>query len=401
MRIAIYLLVFTLIFSCSSADNNESNQEKNKETNSTLNSVDTVNRTEKEIIIPIDTVQTEIAYYLAGLKPPFPTRNPIFNAGNWNVYAQKLTKKWLEMKRKRQNDLEAWGASELSCMIDDSLALFYPFSGPDFLHANSFYPAAKEYIMMALEPVNEIPNLAEMDDKGRDKYIDLLNKGLRDVIGKSYFITTHMMEDLDEEKNTGVLPVFYIFLARSGNDIVSVNPIEVDETGQIYKHDSLSYEKNQAVEIKYKSRADNSLKRIVYFSRSISDADLKNEHPNFKKYLNTGLPNKMNGFVKAASYLMHYQGFSEIRNSLLSHSEVIFQDDTGIPLKYIDQEKWDIQLFGAYTRPIKNFSDKMYQPDLLELYNSSPKEEIKEIPFSLGYHVVGDKIQNHQLIYRK
>lgn len=399
MKKGLFLGLIIIFISCSQQGKeieNPVSQEKNKP-------IDTLVGEEnlKKQIIPIDTLQTEIAYYLAGLKPPFSTENPIFNTGNWGVYAKKITGQWLEMEKKRQNDLEKWGKNVLASYINDTLPLFYPFSGPDFLHAHSFYPNASSYVMMALEPVNKIPDLTNMPDNQRDAYINLLKKGLRDVIGKSYFITTHMMEDLDEQKSTGVLPVFYIFLARSGHEIVSVNPIEINEQGKIYTSSDLSFEKNQAVEISYKLAEENKIKKVLYFSRSISNNDLEKKHPNFKTYLNSGLPQQMNGFIKAASYLMHYKGFSDIREALITHSEVIFQDDTGIPLKYIDQNRWDIQLFGAYTRPIKNFSDKMYQPDLRDLYAQTPTEKIKEIPFSLGYHVVGDKVQNHQILIKK
>ena len=86
---------------------------------------------------------------------------------------------------------------------------------------------------------------------------------------------------------------------------------------------------------------------------------------------------------------------------MLDNTSSIFQDDSGIAIRYVDTNKFDVNLFGKYTRPIKDFSDVTYQKDLAALYEKTPASERPEIPFSLGYHVVSDKIQNHQLFIRR
>jgi hypothetical protein len=107
----------------------------------------------------------------------------------------------------------------------------------------------------------------------------------------------------------------------------------------------------------------------------------------------------VNSFVKAASYLMHYKTFSEIRNVILDHSVVHIQDDTGIPFKYFDTEKSTIRLYGKYVTPVKDFSESLFQEDLDSAFNNSSYYAGK-LPFSMGYHW-GSKDQNQMVVLRK
>lgn len=398
MKIVKVVFAIILLASCSTSDKDETDSTtQSKETlNDTTNSDSVIPKT--EVIVQIDSVQTNIARYLAGLTP-YDSSVIKYNTPIWQEYHNKLNEQWLKVEEMRLKSLRAWGDSVLSEFINDTLPLFYPFSGPDFLHASSFYPNASDYVMIALEPVIELPYVSGFTNNQENTFLKSMDRSLRDVLSKSYFITTHMMEDLSEGKADGVLPLFYTFLARTGHDIVDVYPVELDTNGTIYRHDSLSYETNQAVQFKFVKQGEQKIKTITYFHRSISDRDLENKHPEFIKYLAN--LQESNTFVKAASYLMHYAGFGYVRDACMNKSDCIFQDDTGVPLRYLEDGQWDIQLFGAYTRPIKNFTAQMYQTDLKELYEKTEANKIKHIPFSLGYHIVGDKIQNHQIFKRK
>lgn len=398
MKIVKVVFAIILLASCSTSDKDETDSTtQSKETlNDTTNSDSVIPKT--EVIVQIDSVQTNIARYLAGLTP-YDSSVIKYNTPIWQEYHNKLNEQWLKVEEMRLKSLREWGDSVLSEFINDTLPLFYPFSGPDFLHASSFYPNASDYVMIALEPVIELPYVSGFTNNQENTFLKSMDRSLRDVLSKSYFITTHMMEDLSEGKADGVLPLFYTFLARTGHDIVDVYPVELDTNGTIYRHDSLSYETNQAVQFKFVKQGEQKIKTITYFHRSISDRDLENKHPEFIKYLAN--LQESNTFVKAASYLMHYAGFGYVRDACMNKSDCIFQDDTGVPLRYLEDGQWDIQLFGAYTRPIKNFTAQMYQTDLKELYEKTEANKIKHIPFSLGYHIVGDKIQNHQIFKRK
>ena len=50
--------------------------------------------------------------------------------------------------------------------------------------------------------------------------------------------------------------------------------------------------------------------------------------------------------LKAASYLMHSDNFSQVRGYLLAHSKVILEDDSGIPYRFFSNNKWNVRFVG-------------------------------------------------------
>jgi hypothetical protein len=85
-------------------------------------------------------------------------------------------------------------------------------------------------------------------------------------------------------------------------------------------------------------------------------------------------------FTKSASYLLHTQGFSNIRNFLLDWPVAILQDDSGIPLADFPTDRWSIRCFGNYTGTIDLFKE-YYQPPLAEAH----ARESLPLGFGIGY----------------
>jgi hypothetical protein len=108
-------------------------------------------------------------------------------------------------------------------------------------------------------------------------------------------------------------------------------------------------------------------------------------NPGFLKFcagLGTG-----NSLLKAASYLPHQNGFSRVREFLLNQSNVIIEDDSGIPLRYFDAAKWVVKPFGTFRGPIELFA-QYPQPDLAQLYQSNA---VPRLPFGFGYRNYGSQ----------
>lgn len=359
-------------------------------------------------IITIDTLQADVlnvykdslldnlGRFIAGLPQQDSNVFASFESDNyWKEFKASMDTSWNKMYRNRLEKMMSWEASTFSSTRSDSLPLFYPFSGPDFLHAHYLYPRTKEYILAALEPIIEIPPLDTLPIIERDKFLDSLGHSLRDIFNKSYFITTHMKKDLKQIK--GVLPALYFFIERTGHELLDHQFISLDSTGHEVevKINQLHWQKTPGVKITFRDRQSREIKTLYYFSISISDQGLR-ERPAFIKFVTERAP--FNTFVKSASYLMHNAPFKMVKELILTNTESLFQDDTGVP--YRDFKKRldvDWHLYGEYTKPVKDFGDEKFQPDLDSLYKSSKDKE--DIPFSLGYHW-GSKKQNYMLIKR-
>jgi hypothetical protein len=314
---------------------------------------------------------------------------------SWKKFVASMDTAWTRMDRERLSKIKRWQASTFSKSINDTLNLFYPFSGPDFLHAFYLYPKAKVYVLVALEPIVEVQPLDSIPVADRAEFLDSLGHSLRDIFNKSYFITNHMQKDLKQIK--GVLPPLYFFIERSGFELMDQKFITLDKEGKEkeVKAKQLNWQRNPGVKLTLRHRETNEIKTVYYFSISISNGGLK-DRPEFEKFVMARAP--FNTFVKSASYLMHISAFTLIRDMILKHTESLFQDDTGIPFRDF-KKRLDLtwQFYGEYTKPVKDFGDEKFQPDLDSAYKASKNNQ--GLPFNLGYHW-GSKKQNYMLVKR-
>ncbi len=366
----------------------------------------------------INTYEDGIASFLSGVDTSSFSR--AVNSSFWNQFTEKVNNGfsgkpgWNKIKKERLDPMINWSQSQfLKSDIDTSL-LFYPFSGPDFLHAFQFYPNANEYILLALEEVGSIPDFKSISEDSIQNYATNLNLFLRDIYLRSYFITGNMIDDISENKVDGVLSTLYWFIKRTGHDIISVQNVTLDSLGKVIEEKNIEDGWNSkgvdGVRFEFKN-SNNELKKLIYFSCDISDQAFSGVNTRNAKYKNSnllGFLNNMrecNTFIKSASYMMHHDrkdlSFKNIRNIILSKSKSIFQDDTGVPFRYVNQEKWDVTVYGTYEKPIKDFDrwSFMMQEDLNSFYKNS-KNHGGNLPFSLGYHWQ-DKKQNQMLFLKK
>lgn len=293
-----------------------------------------------------------------------------------------------------------WREEEVNPKINDSLLLFYPFSGPDFLHAYILFPSAADYVFLAQEQIGEIPNLSKMKQKDLSDYLDKFYYSIRDIYMRSYFITGRMNTDLNNARVKGTLPLIVFFMAQTGHYVHDVKYEYVASDGSLKPLASGvtgRFSATECVTISFSSQESEQIKTLRYFRCDISDEGFK-PTPGFKTYLNN--LGDINTYVKSASYLLHYGTFTTIRNIILANSKAVLQDDTGIPYKYYDVAKWNSYLYGVYVKPISDFeSTYLIQNDLKKIYDAAG-EDIKPLPFSLGYHWRSGE-QNQLLFIRK
>ncbi len=398
MKKILFVIVVgvSFVWSCGSPKEttDESGKDSVNENIDTLAEVPPVKDTVATTVVAVekDTVLDNAARFIAGLPQLSESSfKKLEEDKYWKEYQASMDGNWKKMYDTRLSKMKAWEENTFSKSIHDSLTLFYPFSGPDFLHAFFLFPRAKTYVLAALEPIREVVPLDTISEKNRDAFLDSLGVSLRDIFNKSYFITTHMEKDLKQVK--GVLPPLYFFIERSGHEILSQKFITLDDAGNEVeiKGSQIHWKKTPAVKLIFRDRTTQEVKTLYYFSVSISNGGLK-DRPNFISFVNNRAP--FNTFVKSASYLMHKDVFTEIKKLIIANSNHVFQDDTGIPYKnFKNKLEWSGTFYGDYIKPVKDFSSELYQADLDSAYKAGGK---KDLPFSLGYHW-STKKQNYML----
>ena len=285
--------------------------------------------------------------------------------------------------------------------VSDSSFVFYPFSGADFIHAYYLYPNASEYFMSAIENIGDIVDVSKLNKVEFFEYVKDFDTVMRDIYMRSYFITKNMEDDFSKKtKINGVLPILLWSAAMTNHDIIHVKYFIVDTNFEKKYVDILAKAKNKlSVEIKLFDKTNNRFQLLNYYSADLSNRGLRKSSKSIS-FLKDYVSNASNGFVKSASYLMHYDStFSTIQQLVLNKNKYFVQDDTGVPFKKFDLSKWNIELYGIYEKPIKDFSESLYQKQLDDAYKNSAYYK-GGLKFSLGYHW-SSKNQNQLVAIKK
>jgi hypothetical protein len=318
----------------------------------------------------------DTARFLAGMPPSAASPlQALSRYQTWQRHAEFFNSVFADFDTGHLAKIRAWSSATLTT---PQPVMFYMFSGPDFLHADAFFPNASTYVLAGLEPVGQVPELTSVPTGTVMQSLGDIEAALRSVLTIGFFRTHDMRTDqLSTGRINGTLPILYVFLARSGKAIQEVNRINLDDQGAV-RPDGGTAVKTAAhgVQIIF-SGADGRKQTLYYFSTNLADDGVRNSgFLKFGEQLGVG-----DSFVKSASYLMHGRHFAIVRSFLLDHSAAILQDDSGIPLSFFDRAKWKLRPFGRYVGPIDIFPGT-YQAKMSQLFR---KGEPPTIDFGIGY----------------
>ena len=308
---------------------------------------------------------------------------PLQDSGAWLNHANFLNGAWSTLESQQISRARAWAAEELQPINQTAPQIFYPFSGPDILYGYTFFPEATDYVMVGLEPVGDIPEITP--DTNIGNRLQGVSQSLYAILQYSFFRTKDMAVDLSQK---GVSPILFVFLARTNNNILDAQYVGLDRNSQLQpmasRQELIDSKLIPGVKISFVPEGESQPKTLYYFSTDLSNTGLEGtpEFIEFVKTLNTPTT-----YLKAASYLMHNESFSTIRNLILSQSSHVLQDDSGMPVRYFDPEQWDRQFYGAYVSPIELFAQR-YQSDLRDIYQTD--QNIKGLDFGIGYKFYND-----------
>lgn len=306
-------------------------------------------------------------------------------------YANFANAQWKGILENKLPKLIKWREEELKEVTQAGGRLFYPFSGPDFLHAGTFFPEASEIVMIGLEPIGTFPDMDKIAKQSLAGYFNGIQRSLASVLQYSFFQTIHMGADLTGRVSAvdGTLPVIMLFMARTNHKVLYYEKMALNEEGKLVPAEGYQGNKDTyyATRIDFQ-RADKPEERksLYYFSVNLSNGayDGKkglDEH----KPLNTYLKNLKftSVYIKSASYLMYKPAFSTIKEIILNGAKYVLKDDSGMYFNNFTDGKWDITLFGRYAGPIPLFAN-YYQRDMAAAYTNK-QYPVRPLPFGIGY----------------
>ena len=386
MKIFKYLFVLTLLNSCGE---NDSNVDKSKTQITQPKTKEVIHSTTSDI--KKNHLYNDISLVIAGMNNPRGGNYGDISSSNaFKEYNNKIDKSYEKFKLNKLKNFEKWSELELEDRMENTENLFYPFSGPDIAYAYSMIPSANNYYLFGLEPVGDIPNLDGFKTNTLPALFSSINCAISDNLNLSFFITKNMKTDLSNQQIKGTIPVLLFFMSRMDLHIQNIAPVSISEEGNIEydKEDKF----HSGVEITFIRKGSKKINKVYYFSMDISNYNSETDI-NLRKL--TESMNNVTTLVKSSSYCMHTDKYADIRELTLNCSDVIVQDDTGIPLNFFDSQQWRIDVYGSYVSPISVFSMHKQQ-DLKDLI----KKSAKAIDFRFGYNypsniLVGRKNEDH------
>jgi len=376
LKLKIFVFIALIVTSCNKFDKKKSSNPnivyKNiEETKNVVKPKDTV-------IQVIDTFTNSFARFIAGL--PTEKYANFQEQDFYKKYILEVEKAWNKVKTNDIDKITKWTLENNITNANDTLTLFYPFSGPDFLFANAFFPYCKNYILFGLENPGSIPDLNTSDAETIAAYLENLRLSLRYINELGFFVTKQMKEDFKNKLFDGSLHIILFYLAKYGYEIDDFQPFYLNDYGEIVNQNEILMTSKKVQGTKIIFKTNETPKTLYYFQLDVANINLIDKME-FTYFLNS-FKNKIS-YLKSASYLLHQNTFSIVRNIVLNQSIKILEDDTGVPFEYVNNDNFEVDVFGNYSKTIDLFKTR-YQNDLKSAI--SGKTENTKLPFTIGYN---------------
>ena len=302
----------------------------------------------------------------------------------WSSHAPAMEALWSEVESRHLAAMGTWAEGALGGVGNAELPVFYPFGGPDLPSVQQFFPDASAFVLVGLEPPGSLPLLDTIAPESLAGELERLRSGFENLAEKGYFVAKHMESDFSATHLDGFLPVLYISLARSGHVPTAVQFFDLADDGTTTALETVTSDTARSVKIVFESLGEDGSpqgdpRKLYYFAQDLSNQGLA-ESPGFGRFVEALGP--QNVYMKAAMYLPHTDDFSDFNTLVMDKAQTLLQEDSGIPMRQIDGDRFDVTLFGVYEATLPNYRE-YFQPDLRDAYAAAGPELL---PFEIGYN---------------
>lgn len=315
----------------------------------------------------------ELSRLLAGLQP-CGAEHPHALDACWREYARDMDLLFDQFNARHARPFERWAENHMGA-LRSAPAIFYPFSGPDFIFADILCPRAGTYLLCGLESCEMPPEWEALSSEEAGAALRELISGVTHFLRHTYFITKEMRRDFHATPLRGVVPVLLAFLTRAGHIVNSLEPVALDRLGNPFVPGE-----EAATGVRITFRTHGAEKQLFYFKQDLRDEYCHQEHPLFRF---AGRLKDPTVFVKSASYLLHEAHFSHLREWIFDRCASLVQDPSSIPYRSFAQRGWHVRLHGRYVRTLPVF-ERYEQRDLSEIYETGAAT-IPRLDFGIGY----------------
>lgn len=321
----------------------------------------------------------DVATLLTGKTPASGLPAPVRDNLKWNIYTKEVENNWAEYTKKIGEPMVNWAKQHISTTDD---TVFYPFSGPDFTTVYQLFPNAKRYVMVAMQHAGRPMDLGAHSPLITDQSLEQLTSAWK-LYGVYGFFVTEYLERYyyASQGKIGASTFLAIFLKLQGFEIESVQPIKVAANGDV---EVISSDTPLWNSVRFQATKNGQPIVLDYLRMDLSNEGLQKSPENFTFVQRMSAHPTL---FKAASHLPQNSNFNMIAKSVLDHSPLVVQDETGLNYTALSQQ-FNSTLFGKFVVAHQAFQN--YHVDLARAY--AQRQDVQPLNFRVGYYKDGNYV---------
>jgi hypothetical protein len=297
----------------------------------------------------------------------------------------------------------------------------YPFGGGDLSSALAVYPDATELTTISLEAAGDVRVMDTIKSAKLDLDVDAIGVEIQRLY-RSAHSTTKSLQAASHSELPGTIMFALAGLAVHGMEPVSLRYFDIEPDGKLtyltdaqLKERAAEFEAKQLgktppkkithywyeqvsafpnVEIQFRPRGDARapLRTYRHIVANLDDSHMTADDRVLKHLRGKG---KVAVMTKAASFLLWYDDFTQIRDYLLRNTAWMISDASGIPPSYAGPAGFEQITYGEFTGPYFIIDDKNTRAEFVKLWKGQPH---RALPFRFGYPDA--EKHNHLMITR-
>jgi len=289
---------------------------------------------------------------------------------------------------------------------DAPQVVVYPFGGGDLSSALAVYPDAAELTTISLEAAGDIRVIDTITKAKLATDLDTITMDLRRLYYAAHS-TTKSLQQASHSELPGTIMMALAGLAVHGMEPVNLRYFDIERDGQLRylasgelderaaelakrgekapsKVTHFWYEQDSAfanVEIQYRPRGDANAPVRTY-RHIVANLDDSHMTADDRVLAHLRKKGKVAVMTKAASFLLWYDDFTQIRDYLLGHIAWMVSDASGIPPSYAGPAGFEQVTYGDFTGPYFIIDSKNTRAEFVKLWKAQPH---RDLPFRFGY----------------
>jgi hypothetical protein len=297
----------------------------------------------------------------------------------------------------------------------------YPFGGGDLSSALAVYPDATELTTISLEAAGDVRVMDTIKSAKLDDDVDSIGNEIRRLYRAAHS-TTKSLQAVSHSELPGTIMFALAGLTVHGMEPVALRYFDIEPDGSLTYLTSAQLEERAAelvtkklgkdppkkithywyeqisafanVEIQFRPRGDAkaAVRTYRHIVANLDDTHMAADDRVLKHLRGKG---KVSVMTKAASFLLWYDDFTQIRDYLLHNLAWMISDASGIPPSYADPAGFEQITYGEFTGPYFIIDDKNTRAEFVKLWKGQPH---RELPFRFGYP--DNAKHNHLMITR-